>query len=130
MARPRIRTLKPECWQDEAVGHLSHTERLLWVGLITMADDEGRLRAPAAAIIGHVFPWDEETMTTRKLYAALDAIQAVGLIVRYEHEGRPYVAVCGWNHQRIDKAQTSTLPAPPAGSLVELSPNDPRQVAA
>lgn len=36
-SRPRIRTLKPECWQDEKIGQLSRDARLLFVGLITMA---------------------------------------------------------------------------------------------
>lgn len=58
--RPRIRTLKPELWQNEKVGDLSHGARLLFVGLITMADDEGRFRARPSVILGHVFPYDVE----------------------------------------------------------------------
>jgi hypothetical protein len=63
--RPRIRTIKPEMWADEKVGQLSRDARLLFVGLITMADDEGRLRGCPAAILGHVFPYDDDAL--RKL---------------------------------------------------------------
>lgn len=129
MSRPRIRTIKPECWQDEAVGGLTHTERLLWLGLITMADDEGRLRAPITAINGHVFPWDD--LPNVKVKRALDAIEKVGLIVQYEHDGKPYVAFPSWAaHQKIDRATSSKLPASNRGTLVEPSTNARRTDAA
>lgn len=129
MSRPRIRTIKPECWQDEAVGSLSHMERLLWIGLITMADDEGRLRAPVTAINGHVFPWDD--LANTRVKKALDAIEAAGLIVQYEHDGKPYAAFPKWgDHQKIDRATSSKLPAPGRGNVVELSTNDRRKGAA
>lgn len=109
--RPRIRTLKPECWQDEAIGKLGPWERLLWVGLITMADDEGRLRALPAAIAGHVFPYDD--VPPAKIKKWLEAIEAAGLVVLYDHDGVGYAAITGWRaHQKINRAQPSRLPEP------------------
>lgn len=108
--RPRIRTLKPEIWADEAVGHLDTWERLLFIGLITMADDEGRLRALPAAITGHCFPYDE--VAPKRLRKWLLALHATGLIVFYECEGTPYVEICGWTkHQKINRPAESNLPA-------------------
>lgn len=111
MSRPRIRSLKPEAWQDERIGALSRDARLLFVGLITMADDEGRLRAQPAMIIGHVYPWDE--ITLKQLAAWLAEIEAQRLIERYEIDGRPYIALRNWKrHQRINRPTPSELPAP------------------
>ena len=39
----RIRTLKPEFWQDEKMVRLPDTTRLVFLGLLSMADDFGRL---------------------------------------------------------------------------------------
>jgi hypothetical protein len=116
MSRPRIRTLKPEMWADEKIGGLSRDARLLFVGLITMADDEGRLRAMPAAILGHVFPYDDDA--PRKLAKWLEQIEMYGLIVRYEHAGKPYISLSGWErHQKINRARKSDLPAPPSHNV-------------
>lgn len=130
MSRPRIRTVKPEHAQDERVGRLSRDARLLFfTGLVTMADDEGRLRAMPALIIGHVFPYDAD-VTSAKLRKWLDEIEREGMIVRYEHQGTPYIAIRRWKrHQRIDRPAESTLPAPPDPGLVaENSTNDRRMI--
>jgi hypothetical protein len=111
MSRPRIRSLKPEIWQDEAVGHLSPHARLLFIGLITMADDEGRLRALPASILGHVFPYDD--VSPRRLAKWLDELKRAKLLYLYAVEGTPYIALKGWaQHQKINKPQHSRLPAP------------------
>lgn len=113
MARPRIRTVKPEMWQDEKVGDLSHGARLLLVGLVTMADDEGRLRGRPQAILGHVFPWDDD-VTPAKIKRWIGDIERQGIVLTYEFEGKPYIAFRHWRrHQKINKATPSTLPLPP-----------------
>ena len=86
MSRPRIRTLKPELWQDEKIGNLSRDARLLFIGLVTMADDEGRLRALPALILGHVFPYDTDAL--RKLEQWLEEIAHSGLVVGIRLVGR------------------------------------------
>lgn len=110
--RPRIRTLKPEFWADEKVGALSRDARVLLVGLITMADDEGRLRALPAGLLGHVFPYDLDA--PRKLDGWLREITGTGIVVAYEEDGIPYLAFRNWRrHQKITRASTSVIPAPP-----------------
>jgi hypothetical protein len=98
---------------DEKIGGLDRDERLLFIGLITMADDEGRLRDLPAAIIGHVFPYDED-VTVRRLERWLSTVAAGGLIVRYESGGKRYIALSGWHHQKVNRPRPSDLPAPPA----------------
>lgn len=114
--RPRIRTLKPELWEDEAVGRLGPWERLLYVGLITMADDEGRLRALPGAIAGHVFPYDD--VVPPKIRKWLEAINTADLIVLYHRDGTDYLQITGWaKHQKINRPQASILPAPSVNGI-------------
>lgn len=110
--RPRIRSLKPEMWADEKIGQISRDARLLFVGLITMADDAGRLRGMPAGILGHVFPYDTDAL--RKLDGWLSELIESGLVVSYQHGGVTYFYLPGFvRHQVINKRKDSTLPAPP-----------------
>lgn len=128
MSRLRIRTLKPEVWAHEKIARLREQERLLFVVLVTMADDEGRLRELPRAIIGHGYPHDR--ISERQITSRLAALERELLIVRYGCGRERYIAIRGWkNHQRIDKPRTSQYPAPDGfsalgqGSLDSLSQN-------
>ena len=116
MSRPRIRTIKPELWADEKIGRISREARLLFIGLVTFADDDGRFRALPSAICGHCFPYD--TDAPRKLDKWMAELEYVGLIRTYAFRGVAYAHLPGWDkHQRINRKNDSTLPAPPADSV-------------
>ena len=108
----RIRSIKPSFWSDESVAELSHSARLLTVGLISFADDEGRFLASTSAIGGYVFPHDD--VPTTRLRRWLDEIERVGVIRLYSVSRREYGAFPNWGkHQKISHPQPSILPAPP-----------------
>jgi hypothetical protein len=110
--RPRIRSIKPELWQDEKIAGLSRDARLLLVGLITMADDEGRFRARRSTILGHVFPNDEDA--PRQIDDWIATIREQKLILFYLVDGTPYAAFRHWaRHQKINRPTPSDLPPPP-----------------
>lgn len=114
MSRPRIRTLKPEIWGNRGVGTCSRDARVLYVGLITMCDDEGRTLAEPSAILGHCFPYDKDA--PKKVDKWLAELERVSLIYRYEVEQIAYVYMPGWQqHQKINRPTKSKLPAPPWG---------------
>lgn len=120
MSRARIRSIKPECWQDERVGSLTRDARLLMVGLITMADDEGRLRALPAGILGHCFMYDLDA--PRLLDRWLRELTESGIVVAYEDAARPYLAFRNWaRHQRVNRAAQSVLPPPPDNEIREAN---------
>lgn len=123
MSRPRIRSIKPEMWHDEKIGGLTRDSRLLFVGLVTMADDEGRLRATPTLIVGHVFPYDDDA--GKKLERWLDDLEEARLILRYEVGRLRYVVIRNWRrHQKINRAQPSELPPPPDASVAEANAVD------
>jgi hypothetical protein len=70
---PRIRTLKPEALQHRKVGRLNDRQFRLWVGMLTQADDEGRLVADAEQLRLQVFGYHPR-VTARDVDAALDAL--------------------------------------------------------
>lgn len=121
--RPRIRTLKPETWHDEKVGRLTHHARLLFVVLITMADDEGRFRALPSAILGHGYPYDSHSPAQVNRW--LNELADVGLVTLYSVDGLTYGAFPKWQtHQRVNRATASILPEPSLnghGSFTERS---------
>lgn len=111
MSRPRIRTVKPEAWHDEKVGRLSRDARLLFIVLITFADDDGRFRALPSAILGHGYPYDSDA--GRKIDKWLAELAAESLIELYTVESLPYGRFPQWaRHQRVNRATPSQLPAP------------------
>lgn len=108
----RIRTIKPSFWSDEAVSDLSRDARLVLIGLISSADDEGRFLASLSAISGYLFPHDDISPT--KLRRWLDEIEGTGIVRFYSVNRREYGCFPNWKkHQRISKPQKSALPDPP-----------------
>lgn len=116
----RIRTIKPEFPQSESMGRVSRDARLAFVLLWTVADDEGRLRGSPALLAGLLFPYDEDAR--KKLSGWLDELEREGCISRYRVGADSYIAVSNWaEHQKIDHAKPSKLPAPPDGECREAS---------
>ena len=108
----RIRSLKPSFWTDPAVAGLSRDARLLTIGLISHADDEGRFLATATAIGGNVFPHDDLPPKTVKRWR--DDVAKAGIIDIYTVDGSDYGYFPNWlKHQKVYKPYPSTLPMPP-----------------
>lgn len=108
----RIRTYKPSFFRSEDVAALTFRARLTWLGLWPHCDDEGRMKDNAKLIKGDVWPLDDVSL--EDVEADLAELAAEGRIVRYEVDGRRYLAVTNWaEHQRIQKPTPSKIPPPP-----------------
>jgi hypothetical protein len=113
----RIRTIKPSFWGDEKVSQLSRDARLLLIGLMSFADDDGRFLASHQAIAGYVFPNDRD-VSVKRLALWLDEIACQGMVVLYDKGPIRYGAILKFRkHQRISHPQPSTLPPPPHDGL-------------
>lgn len=110
----RIRSIKPSIWTDERFIGLSRDARLLCIGMISHADDEGRLLATAARLSGDIFPADE--IRPGAILGWRGEIEQCGLIEIYTVRGVEYARFPRWGkHQRISKPQPSVLPGPATG---------------
>ena len=56
--------IDPGFWIDEKLGTISPLARLLFMGLISNSDDEGRLPGHPALIKSQVFPYDADITYT------------------------------------------------------------------
>jgi hypothetical protein len=107
----RIRTMKPSFWGSGATAQLSRDARLLTLGLISFADDDGRFLGSTAAINGYVFPNDD--LPPNKVRKWLDEVAKVGLIHEYQRDGVRYGCFPTWHeHQVINRYTPSNLPEP------------------
>jgi hypothetical protein len=121
----RIRTIKPEFFSHEKLAGKSAHARLLAIGLLTIADCEGRLRWVPMQIHAQVFPWEAEV----KIQVLLQELIECDYVIHYEVDGKRYVEVVNFaKHQRLSGKEAqykSRLPAkPPIPAGSEESPEN------
>ena len=105
----RIRTIKPEFWQNEDLASLSHHARLLAIALLNYADDEGCFLANAALVRAACFPFEEDS---KNVLGSLQELSRIGYVEIRDCSGKTIGKVVKFlDHQRIDKAQKSKLSA-------------------
>jgi hypothetical protein len=94
----RIRTIKPEFFKSEQIAELDPIDRLLFIGLWTLADGEGKLLDRPKRIKAELFPYD-----TNDVEIGLQKLHETGLIIRYQHcTGVFVVKIVNFSiHQRI-----------------------------
>lgn len=107
----RIRTIKPEFQNSQSMGRVSRDARLTFIELWPQCDDAGRLRANSRMLASVLFPYDEDA--PKLIDGWLAELENEGCIVRYTHGNDEYLAICHWDHQKIDHPKASLLPAPP-----------------
>ena len=109
----RIRTIKPEITDSPTLGRVSREARLVFVLLWTRADDAGRLAGEPRLLASTLFPFDEDVDAAR-VATWLDELAREGHVIRYQAEGRAWLAIPAWaDHQKIDRPTPSRIPAPP-----------------
>ena len=112
MARKRM--ISPQIWESFSFAELSDLAKILFISLISHADDEGRGIAGAAYIKNITFPHDD----TRRVADVQKALSEIALHTStqfYCVEGRDYYCLMSWNSfQKVEKPSKSKLPPPPS----------------
>jgi hypothetical protein len=104
---PRIRTIKPEFWQNESLAELSEHARLLAIALLNHADDKGYFIASHQLVRAACFPFEEDS---RNVLGSLQDLSRIGYIEVRNCDGKQVGRICKFlDHQRIDKPQKSKL---------------------
>jgi len=117
----RIRTVKPELWQDEDLAEVSEPTLILAIGLLNHADDEGYFRANPALIKAAIFPLREPSVSIHGMLTELSNIDYVRLFEGAN--GKQYGQICGFmRHQKINRPSPSKIK--PLDDGTELSVND------
>ena len=114
----RIRTMKPEMWQDEKLAPLDPLTRLVFLGLISMADDAGRVLDNVRLIDAFIFPETEDS--SREALASLSRIARVRRGTTAS--GQRIIEIANWTkHQKIDHPNFSAA-LPKIVKLQEVTP--------
>ena len=119
---PRRRMIDPQIWRNEKVGSLPDTGRLLFIGIFSQADDDGRLKADPRFLKATIFPYDED-LTVETVRKLRDDCTHLGLIRVYTNGKEEYLDIPGWyEHQEIRKDRYTPSRLPSIDEAVETSP--------
>ena len=111
-------------WESVQFIKLSPHARLLYIGTITHADDDGRLRASSVLLKSKVFP-EDANVTQNHVRKWINDVVKSGLVTYYKHEGEYYIQHPNWvRYQTIrgDMYEQSNIP-PPEGYKEKLRNN-------
>jgi hypothetical protein len=121
---PRIRSIKPEIFISPQVMNLSRDARLLFIGLITQADDEGRGTADPRKLKAAIFGGDDD-ISAACVVDMLAEIEGQTLCVTYDANGqghgRVYALPSFTEHQYIQRPKPSVYPRPPKQIVARVS---------
>lgn len=109
----RIRTIKPDFCTSPSAGRVSREARLLFLLLLTDADDEGRLAGSLKRLAGCLYP-DDHDVTPVKIRKWLTELHRQEMVVAYSVDDAEYLWIVNFTkHQKISHPTPSRLPNPP-----------------
>lgn len=98
----RIRTIKPEFWEDEKLAKLPVYARLLFIGTWNFADDNGALLANPVLMKSHIFPYEDIGISTISEW--IDMLVGNGMLIRTTYNGKDYLVIRKFLiHQKINR---------------------------
>jgi len=110
----RSRVIKAEFWDDPDLGRMPDGARLLFVGLWSLADREGRLLDSPMMIAGSIWPYRDDGIID-DVRRWLEMLASANYIIRYQTCGHSYIQIRTFKrHQPIHpNERSSRIPPPP-----------------
>lgn len=118
----RIRTIKPDFWDDEKVGQLPRDARLLFVATWNVADDEGLLRWTPEYLKSVAFIYDDDISVTDTA-ELMRQLSDAGFVLPYTAgptKQRLAYIINFRKHQKVNRPQPSKL-TPPSLSNTDVA---------
>lgn len=115
MARGQKRMIHTNIWQNETFASMSETSQLLYIGLITLADDDGKLKGNSLLLKSQVFPF-HPSMTLDSFKNHLKEVVKCKFIDVYRVKNEYFIAHPNWEKFQIirkDLYKPSNLPDNP-----------------
>jgi hypothetical protein len=113
----RIRSIKPDVWEDEKVAGMSDPARLVFMACWNYADDAGVLRGNPQWLTTRAYSFREPS---RSPHDILQELVENRCLIPYEVNGQQYVVVRTFRkHQVTNKPTKPTLPPPPREIVAE-----------
>lgn len=131
MARKRM--IDPNIWQSEDFSKISTLAKLVFIGLFSLADDEGRGRCNPVYLKSTLFPY-EEGIRSADIDKTLSEISSNMSVIFYSCDGSNYYSLYNWNAwQKIDRPSDSKIPEYDEKTMqrlfVECSTNSRRAIS-
>lgn len=105
------RMIDDSMWANERFAELPMGARLLQIGIINHADDQGRMKANPIYLRAQIFPYDD--ISPKQIQEWLDLMAENGTVILYEVDSRLYVQLVNWwRYQSLQYAQPSQYPRP------------------
>ena len=104
--------LHNKIWESEQFGYLSPEARLLFIGTITFADDDGYLKGNPAFLRAQIFPYDED-MSIAEIKKWRQEVVDRNLFILYEVDKHEYIFHPNWEKYqtlRNDMYKPSEIP--------------------
>ena len=114
--------LHNKIWESDQFSSLNTFEKLLYIGIITFSDDDGRFRAQPKFLSSRIFPYN--SVTVNRVKKARDRLEEVGLIKLYRYKNNDFGYHPNWERYqslRKDRLKLSTIPPFPT---TKCQPND------
>ncbi|MBF0410953.1 MAG: hypothetical protein HQM10_26655 [Candidatus Riflebacteria bacterium] len=106
----RIRTIKPEFWDDERIAKLPFQARLLFIGTWNYSDDFGIVKANAVWLKSKIFPFDD-TLRALDVQKWLNALVEARMLIPLVFENESYYKIRTFRaHQLINRPGKRTIP--------------------
>lgn len=106
----RIRTVKPEHWDDKDLPLISLQANLLWIGMWNFSDDKGVIESDPQYIRSKVFPRRTD-IRLQQIQLWLGQLREARFIVPFEFETKGYYVHRTFEtHQYIKAPQPSKIP--------------------
>ena len=115
----RTRSIKPGFFDNEILGDLPPLTRLLFIGLWTIADREGRLEDKPRRIKKMLLGYDD--VDADGVDKMLQSLHDTGFIFRYSIDGNNYIQIVNFlKHQNPHiREKASEIPPPPPELIAE-----------
>lgn len=104
--------LDSRLWANDRFGEMPMMARLLLLGIINHADDQGRMKAKPMYLRTEIFRYDTD-VTNEQVVECLKRIETNGTIQLYEVDGKEYLQLNNWwDYQSLQFAAPSNMPRP------------------
>lgn len=105
------RLIKESICLSDTINQLSWFEEVLFLRLLTVCDDYGRMDARPQILKGRMFPLKED-LRADQIRKGLQSLQDAGLVSLYEAQGKPYLQVVTWEKHQAIRTKKSKYPDP------------------
>ncbi len=119
----RSRALHQRFFSSEHNQRLNDRQRLLFLGLISTANDQGKQRGNPAIVRATIFPYDE--IPLMDIENDLRVLDKEGLIACYQIGDSHYIKICKWDsYQRVehpgkDDCPNPSIQATPSSNIID-----------